>query len=195
MLKRRIFIAIQIPEEVKNIAENYIKPFISDKNIRIPKREGWHITLVFCGYLDEEELRKVKEIVGNIASKTKSFEISPDKILFYPQKRPRMVWLAFKASAQFAQFKKEIENALMSLQKEGLFQQFKVDYPANPHMTVVKFEQNYFNSVKKLLPPEGIDLTKETAPFSVNSIDIMESHLSRAGADYELVANILFSLK
>lgn len=190
MPKKRIFIAIQIPEELKSAAEFYIKPFLDDKNIRIPKREGWHITLVFCGYLDGEELGKVKEIVGNIASKIRSFKISPDRILFYPPKRPRMVWLAFKASPQFARLKKEIENAIMALQKDGLFKQFKVDYPANPHMNLARFEEKYFPSIKKFLPLEGIDLTKETAPFLVKSIDIMESHLSRSGAEYELISKI-----
>jgi len=194
MPKRRIFIAIQIPEELKNAAEIYIKSFFNDKNVRISKREGWHITVVFCGYLNENELEKLKEIVGNIASKTKPFEIFPDKILFYPLKRPRMVWLAFKASRQFAQLKKEIENAIMTLQKDGLFKQFKVDYPANPHMTIVKFEQNYFNSIKKFLPTERIDLAAEAAPFSVKNVDIMESHLNRSSAEYERLTKYIIGV-
>ncbi len=190
MLKKRIFIAIQIPEEVKNIAENYIKPFTGDKNIRIPKRKGWHITLVFCGYLEEKELGKVREIVGNIVSKTKSFKISPDKILFYPLKRPHMVWLAFAASPQFSHLKKEVEDGIISFQIGGLFKNFRVDYPPNPHMNLARFEENYFHNIKNFLPENGVDLTKETMPFLVKSIDIMESHLSRTGADYETLTKI-----
>ena len=192
-MKRRIFIAIQIHEGVKNAAEVYLKPFFSDKNIRIPKKEGWHITLVFCGYLEEEELKKVREIVGNIASKIKSFEISPDRILFYPPKRPCMVWLAFAASLRFSQLKKEIEDGIISFQTGGLFKNFRVDYPANPHMTLCRFEESYFPNIKKFLPDTGIDLLKETAPFLVESVDIMESRLSREGANYELVSR--FNLK
>lgn len=187
MPKKRIFIAIQIPEEVKNIAENYIEPFMGDKNIRIPRKEGWHITLVFCGYLEEEELKKVREIVNSIALKTRSFEIYPDRILFYPPMRPHMVWLAFAASPQFSHLKKEIEDGIISFQTGELFKNFRVDYPANPHMTLARFEENYFSNIKKFIPFEGIDLSKETSPFSVNSIDIMESHLSRSGAEYEIV--------
>ncbi len=197
MPKRRIFIAIQVPEELKNAAEFYLKPFFppeadpplaeNGRNIRIPKKERWHITLVFCGYLEEEELKKVREIVNSIALKTKSFEISPDKILFYPPKRPHMVWLAFAASSQFSQLKKEIEDGIISFQTGELFKNFRVDYPPNPHMNLARFEENYFPNIKKYLPFEGIDLTNETAPFPVKSIDIMESHLSRNGADYELI--------
>ncbi len=191
MPKRRIFIAIKVPEEMKNAAEAYLRPFFNDKNIRILKRGGWHITVVFCGYLSEKELEKTKEIVGNIASKTKSFEISPDRILFYPLKRPTMVWLAFAASSQFSQLKKEIEDGIISSQTGGLFKNFRVDYPPNPHMNLARFEENYFPNTKKYLPFEGIDLTKETAPFSVKSVDIMESHLSRSGAEYEVISKII----
>lgn len=191
MPKQRIFIAIQVPEELKNTAEFYMKPFLDDRDIRIPKREGWHITVVFCGYLEEEELKKVREIINSVALKTKSFEISPDRILFYPPKRPIMVWLAFAASSQFSQLKKEIEDGIISSQTGGLFKNFRVDYPANPHMTLARFEEKYFPNIKKYLPSEGIDLTKETAPFSVKNIDIMESHLSRTGAEYEIISKII----
>ena len=168
-----------------------MKPFLNDRNIRIPKREGWHITLVFCGYLEEEELKKVREIINSVASKTKSFEISPDRILFYPPKRPIMVWLAFAASSQFSQLKKEIEDDIISSQTGGLFKNFRVDYPANPHMTLARFEEKYFPNIKKYLPSEGIYLTKETVPFLVESVDIMESHLSRSGAEYEVISKII----
>ena len=152
MPKRRIFIAIQVPEELKNAAEFYLKPFFDDKNIRIPKKEGWHITLVFCGYLEEEELKKVKEIVGNIASNTNSFEISPDKILFYPPKRPRMVWLAFEASPQFSQLKKEIEDGIISFQARGTIQKFQSRLSRESSFDFGRFEENYFSNIKKFFP-------------------------------------------
>ncbi len=190
MPKRRIFIAIQVPEELKNVAEVYLKPFLNDRNIKIPKKEGWHITLVFCGYLEEEELKKIREIVGNIASKTKFFKIFPDRILFYPPKRPHMVWLAFAASPQFSQLKKEIEDGIISFQTGGLFKNFGVDYPANPHMTLARFEEKYFAEIREFLSKEGVDLTKEMKPFFVEHVDIMESRLSRAGADYEIVSSL-----
>lgn len=121
MPKRRIFIAIQIPKELKNIAEIYLKPFFRDKNLRIPKKEGWHITVVFCGYLAEEELKTLEEIVKNVASRFEPFEFIPEKILFAPPPRPRMIWLDFKNCSEFAKLKIKIEDEIMKKQKDGFF--------------------------------------------------------------------------
>jgi 2'-5' RNA ligase len=205
MPKHRIFIAIQVSEEVKNAGEFYLKPFLSarggsafggnDKNIRIPKREGWHVTLVFCGYLDEKEIEELKKIVKNVSSEFKSFEISPFKILFAPPNRPRMIWLNFNKSSQFADLKNKIENSLISRQKDDLFRNFrKENREPNPHLTLARFEEKYFPNVKKFLPENGIDLTEETAPFLAESIDIMESHLSRSGADYKILTKIILGV-
>ncbi len=199
--------AIQVPEELKNAAEFYLKPFFNDRNIRIPKKEGWHITLVFCGYLDDKEIEELKKIVENVASGFKPFEISPSKILFAPPPRPRMIWLDFSAEGgsasggkkSFAELKNNIENAIVSCQKQGLpagqagpFRSFRRENrEPNPHLTLARFEEKYFPNIKKYLPSEGIDLTKETAPFLVESVDIMESHLSRSGADYEVISKII----
>jgi hypothetical protein len=57
-----------------------------------------------------------------------------------------------------------------------------------------RFEEKYLNNVKKFLPAEGIDLTEETAPFLAESIDIMESHLSRSGADYKILTKIILGV-
>lgn len=200
MSKQRIFIAIQVPEELKNTAEFYLKPFLNDRNIRIPKREGWHITLVFCGYLDDEEIEELKKIIKNVSSEFKPFEISPSKILFAPLSRPRMIWLTFSAEGgsasggkkSFAELKNNIKNAIVSCQKQGLFRSFrKENRESSPHLTLSRFEEYYFNNIKKFLPDAGIDLTKETAPFLIGSVDIMESHLSRIGAEYEVISKII----
>ena len=203
MPKRRIFIAIQVPEELKNAAEAYLGPFFNDRNTRIPKREGWHITVVFCGYLDDKEVEVLAGIVKDAYSKFKSFEFAPQKILFAPQNRPacnasrsnagrpRMIWLTFKNSSQFADLKNEIEDAILSYQAKGLFRSFRQETrEPNIHLTLARFEEDYFSQIENILPQEGVDLSKEANPFPIKKIDIMESHLSRKGADYELVARI-----
>ncbi len=191
MPKRRIFIAVQVSDELKNAAEAYLGPFFDDRNIRIPKREGWHITVVFCGYLDNKEVEVLAEIIKDICSKSQSFEFTPQKILFASPSRPRMIWLTFKNSSQFADLKNKIEDAMISRQSEGLFKYFRKEMrEPNIHLTLGRFEENYFQQIKNVLPREGIDLSNETNPFPVKNIDIIESHLSRKGADYELVEHV-----
>jgi len=175
-MKRRIFIAIQIPEELKNLAEVYLKPFLDNKNLRIPKKEGWHITLVFCGYLEEEKINKLKDTAEKIAQETKTFELIPDKIIFAPpQRAPRMIWLTFKQSPEFLKISKKFAEFSRETREQV------------PHLTLARFEEYYFSNIKNLLLQEGVDLTKEAMPFSAKEIDIMESHLSRQGAEYKLL--------
>ncbi len=188
MHKRRIFIAIQVPEELKNAAKFYLKPLLNDINTRIPKKEGWHITLIFCGDIDDKEEAVLEEIVKKAASGLKPFEFAPKKILFAPPHQPRMIWLTFAFSREFADLKNKIENDILALQSAELFQGFhRENRESNPHLTLARFEENYFRHIKKFLPGESINLTE---PFLVKSIDIMESHLSRTGAEYELVLSI-----
>ncbi len=190
MSKRRIFIALQVSEELKNTAEAYLEPFFNDKNIRIPKREGWHITVVFCGYLDDKEMEVLAEIVKNVCSKFKSFELAPQKILFAPRNRPRMIWLTFKNSSQFADLKSKIENEMIPYQTKGLFKSFRQEMrEPNIHLTLSRFEENYFPQIKNILPREGVDLSKEANSFPAKNIDIMESQLSRSGAEYEVISS------
>lgn len=143
MPKHRIFVSIDIPEELR-------------------KNENWHITVVFCGYLDNEELDKLKEKTKEIAQNTKKFELTPDKIIL---KNNRMIWLTFKYSPQFVNLCKKFSE----LGQCGF----------SPHITLVRLKNNKEHPrFDNLLPAK---------PFMVESINIMESHLSLQGAKYELL--------
>ena len=169
MPKRRIFISIDVPDELKNIAENYLESFLF-------KKENWHITIVFCGYLNEEELARLKESAKNIALEIQSFELTPDKIIFAPpQRTPRMVWLTFKPSPEFLNLSKNFSE----------FSQEKREQ--SPHLTLARFKEEHYSNLKKFLPQDGVDLKNETKPFRIESINIMESHLSSLGPKYNLL--------
>jgi 2'-5' RNA ligase len=172
MKKYRIFVSIDIPEEVKNVAEAHIEGFYKNNLARVGEKENWHITVVFCEYLDEEKLKKLKEISKKIVSETNKFEITPDKIIF---KNNRMAWLTFKQSPEFSNLSKRF-NEFSHHARQSL-----------PHLTLVRFDQKYYPELKKLLPENGIGLEKETKPFIVEAINIMESHLSPLGPKYELL--------
>ena len=174
MPKHRIFVSIDIPEKLKNIVESYLASFLF-------KKENWHITVVFCGYLDEESLNKLKETAEKIVQNIKKFELIPDKIIFAPPKRtPRMVWLTFKYSPEFLKLSKSFSEF-----SQDEFNQEKREQI--PHLNLVRFKEVHYSELKKFLLEEGIDLKNKTEPFLVESINIMESHLLPAGPKYELL--------
>lgn len=63
MNKKRIFIAMNVPRGLKNAAETRMKPFFDEKIVRVSKREGWHIALVFYGCLNETGLNALKDVL------------------------------------------------------------------------------------------------------------------------------------
>lgn len=191
MDKKRIFIAIDVPNELKDTLENSLEPFFNERFVRIPQRESWHITLVFCGYLNETEVEILKEIAARAVSSSHIFSLSPAKVSFAPERRPRMVWLNFTNSSEFAKLKVQLEDEIFKKQRAGFFRGFRQEKRAPlPHLTLARFEEKYFSNLRKLLPEGGIDLRKETGAFQVDSINIMESHLSRQGAEYKLVFRV-----
>lgn len=180
MEKHRIFVSIDAPEELKRVAEKYIAPFMESNLARVAESDNWHITVVFCGYLDDEKLDELKKLTEKITNKTNGFELIPDKIIFAPLdpargKPPRMVWLAFKHSQEFANLCKKFVDFSDS------------DLRPSPHITLARFQQRHYPNLKPLLPPEGIEIKEKMKPFVVKQINIMESRLSKNGLKYKLV--------
>ena len=156
MPKHRVFISIDIPEELKNIIESHLASFLF-------KKEIWHITAVFCGYLDEKELNKLKETTEKIVQNTKKFELIPAKIIL---KNNRMIWLTFKTSPEFLKLTKEFTNFNQEAREQI------------PHVTLVRLKKEDYSNFEKIL---------SVKPFLVELISIMESHLSPNGPKYELI--------
>jgi 2'-5' RNA ligase len=180
MAKQRIFVAIDVSSELKNILEAYLEPFFKERFVRIPKKEGWHVTVSFCGYLDETEVRHLEEILKRAVSLFKPFYLKPDKVSFAldrrPHSKPRMVWLYFEKSPEFSKLKSFIEKEMGLKQKESI-----------PHLTLARFKEQYYSNLKNYLPEGGVDLKDEAESFLVNSVKIYESHLSSEGAEYKLI--------
>jgi len=92
-MRKRIFIAINLPEEIKKKLSEY-QSKLPDLPIRWVKKDNLHITLVFLGYLNDEEILEVCKITEEAASQNSSFFINLKKICYGPPKKmpPRMVW-------------------------------------------------------------------------------------------------------
>jgi 2'-5' RNA ligase len=179
MADKRIFVSIDIPKKLKETAQKHIEPFYENSLARVTKKENWHITVVFCGYLTEEELESLKEKARQITKNIKKFDLTPDKIVFAPKRKPRMVWLTFRPSAGFENLSKK-------------FAEFtnKRIVKLVPHSTLVRFKEWHYPNLKNLLSENGIGFKEEARPFLVESIEIMESRLSSSGPKYELLEKI-----
>ncbi|MDP3996027.1 MAG: 2'-5' RNA ligase family protein, partial [bacterium] len=107
-MKRRIFVAINLPEKVKNKLAEYRDKW-PELPVRWTKKENLHITLEFLGYLTDEELIELLQKTKEIASEKESFDIHLNKICYGPidkkppkeSKIPRMVWVVGEKLKEF----------------------------------------------------------------------------------------------
>lgn len=177
-MRHRIFVAINLPEDIKRKLADYQEKW-PELPVRWTKPENLHITLVFLGYLSDEELLEVCKITKEIAQRSNSFSINLNKICYSPPKKmpPRMVWVEGEKSEESANLKDDLEAPLME----------KVRYsPKNraftPHITLGRIRRWEWQRVDPEEKPEveqDISLT-----FEVHSIEVMESQLKRGGAEY-----------
>lgn len=151
----RIFIAINLPEDIKKKLENYQSKW-PELPIRWTKKENLHITLEFLGYITDEELLKTFQNTKELALKHKPFFITLNKICYGPpsssteNRIPKMIWITGEKCQEF--------NLL-------------------PHITLGRIRTWEFRQIELEERPEVSEEINLT--FEVNSIEVMESELKK----------------
>ncbi len=165
-MTHRIFIAINLPEEIKNQLAGYQKKieglFQPPAPIRWTKKDNLHITLEFLGNLSEDEVMKVCRDTEEFAKNHKPFTVTFNKISYGPPKKmpPRMVWITGE---------KIIELNL------------------TPHITLGRIKMWEFRQIE---PEEGVAINEDiNLSFEVNSLEVMESQLKKFGPDYTILGS------
>ena len=64
-----------MPENLKKLAEKYITPFKGEPLARVSDKSNWHITLAFCGYIENNVLDNLEKLTQAISEETKNLEL------------------------------------------------------------------------------------------------------------------------
>ena len=184
--RHRVFIAINFPEDIKKKLATYQEKW-PELPARWTKKESLHITLVFLGYISDEEIVETCKIVKEVAQKHQPFSISLNKVCYGPpqnqNKPPRMVWAEGDKSADLARLKNDLEKSLVGKVNFSL-----ENREFSPHITLSRIKTWEW---KKIEPEERPDIEENIdLSFSVESIEIMESELKRGGAEYIVLESI-----
>jgi len=185
--KRRIFIAINLPENIKSrikefqtgwdiaLSQNGID---SRRLLRWTKRDSLHMTLVFVGYADDEETYEICRLTRESASKKEPFSIFLEKIIYGPMgSAPRMIWLKGRCGPEATELKRVIEEQFENSEKLRSFRPERRDF--SPHITLARMKE--IGRGLEILPPLEKDFR---AVVSVSSVEVMESELRGDGAEY-----------
>jgi len=184
MKSHRIFIAVNLPAPIKKELLGFQRQW-ADLPVRWTKEPSLHITLVFIGYVSNEEMLEVCQLARQAVKKNQLFEIKLKRICLGPPDRPaRLIWIEGEENPTLAQLKNNLE--------EALFNSTTSDYnhqktrPFRVHITLARIRQEEWRRL-----PNKPEIDQEVSLFfPVESIEVMESRLLKDGAEYVVLESI-----
>ncbi|HEX2088968.1 MAG TPA: RNA 2',3'-cyclic phosphodiesterase [Actinomycetota bacterium] len=174
----RLFIAVDVPEDVKSRLAASLDPFRERvSGARWTSSEGWHVTLKFLGATWPRLVEPVRRAAKSAAAGQTSFETALTEIGAFPtRKRARVLWAGLaNPDGRF--------SALVATLDELLREHFVPEKRAfTPHLTVARL-----NPPANLLDaaPDLFETLVTSRPFPVDRLVLYQSHLSPRGARYE----------
>lgn len=168
----RIFISIDMPEEVKKEIkqiQDKLPEFFGKKT----EAENLHLTLKFLGEIDESMTEKVRDTLKEV--RLKKFETEIDSIGVFSEKFIRIVWLHLTGCEEL---QKEIDEKLKDL--------FEPEKRFMSHLTIarvksIKDKQEFLKKLKEIKIPE--------IKFVVDNFRLKQSMLKEKGPRYEDIEN------
>jgi len=175
----RLFVAVEITEETrKKLAafQDKLKKAAADVGWVAP--ENLHITLKFIGYIDEEKIEEVHNIIKDSVTHIKPFNLSYAGVGAFPTpKSPRVIFAqAIDTGGALAKIHERLDNQLMALGVEHETRKF------DAHLTVgrVRTRRNVTKLTEILNSYNGFDFGSER----ITQVVLMKSDLSPEGPIY-----------
>lgn len=194
----RIFIALDIPDEIRQRIERFVegvRNFVPDA--RWVRPESLHVTLKFVGEKNPESVEQIKAALASI--KANSFDLSFRGCGFFPTpKAARVFWIGIESKPELASLARQVDKATAAL---GIP---KEEHAFTPHLTLARAgrgsgapgwqkadgpNQNFQKLQEKLAaltPPEFGTMT-------AREFFLYESQLMRGGSRYTKIAQFALS--
>lgn len=179
-MNKRIFVAIDISDDVRRAVEKYISELKRDfSNIKVgwEKAEKLHLTLKFLGDSDERQIGKLFEIVENFSKQfsTLNFQISETGVFPSPR-NARVLWLGVKGDLEILRkINAELEN---ECEKIGFK---KENRNFTPHLTIARIREPHKS---KNLIEKHLTNNFPAIDFVVSEMVVYESRLQPSGSVY-----------
>ena len=134
MAVRRVFAAIDLPEDAKSEAAAYVDGLAAEfRDLRVGwvKPEKLHITLKFAGSIDEHELERLTSQVADAAAGTAPFAVTLARTgAFLKRRGSNVLWLGLEVDPP---------NALIDLARRLDDKQETRKF--SPHLTIARLKE------------------------------------------------------
>lgn len=134
----RSFLAFELPPDIKREIDQ-ISHEVRHLNLDAKwiKPENIHLTVIFMGNVNEEDIPHIIPAIDNVASQYMTFDISLGGMGLFPDiRRPRVIWLGLSGDIEgLASLR---DNLQMPLKSFGIKQEKRV---FKPHLTLGRFRK------------------------------------------------------
>jgi 2'-5' RNA ligase len=177
-ISRRLFVAVEIPYEAKQIVDEAVEAWrVVFPHARWVPLENWHVTLKFLGATlprqHEWVLGAVEDVAGShapVSARLRGLGAFPSGA------RARVLWTGIDDPAE------ELGSIAADL-GAALSKEFRAEMRAfHPHLTVARSEPPL------QLPQEYGATSLLTKSFSIERLVVFQSHLRRPAPCYEPIA-------
>lgn len=180
----RLFIAIELPEQMRQILDQQIAKLdqqVDSRAVRWLPPGAVHLTLKFLGEVDDGQIPQIVEGIDRAASLHQRFGIGVGSLGCFPNcRRPRVIWIGITADeTPLAALHSEIESELQALGFAPEQRRF------HPHLTVGRIKRSATRSEEQSVPQRLEQVTiDELGRIEVTGISLMRSELRPTGARY-----------
>lgn len=175
----RLFIAVDLPEEVKQSIEEIKEPLKGIKGVKPVRKENLHLTLKFLGEVEESKVNTMVRALAQI--KVNPFKLSINKLGVFPnEKRIRVLWIDVEPAEPLVELKKEIDKALP---------EFKDDHPFKNHLTFARIKYIASDDDNKKIIEIITNKQVEKQEFLVDNFKLYKSTLTPEGPVYEVLGS------
>jgi 2'-5' RNA ligase len=185
----RLFIAIEIPETIRNTFASLLKEFrASAPHLKWVRAENLHVTLKFLGETDASKLDALQNVLASIRS-PEPVHLEFRGLGFFPnEKRPRVLWAGMEAFPNLQTLAADIDQAAHSLG-------FPLEQrPFTPHLTLARLP---LPGIPPKLLQAMNDINEKTGhsfgSLRTTTFHLIESKLKPAGAEYTTVQTFHFA--
>jgi len=183
----RLFIAIDLPRGLKERIFAVSRKIVQEIPIKLVEKENLHLTLLFLGERNGEEVETIKGAIGEMVKLFLPINLKTQNPEFFPNPRePHGVWLNLGGEKErlFSLHKKIVDGLLRS----GLKLEEK-NLKFSAHITLGRIKKR----IKRLEAPKEFAEFKESSIFKVEKISLFQSQLSLAGPTYFKLAEFKLS--
>jgi RNA 2',3'-cyclic 3'-phosphodiesterase len=189
----RAFVAVEMPPEIRELLaekQDELKGHMGRAAgaVRWVRPEGVHLTLQFLGDVPVGLVPRMSQALDEARNGVRPLKLVVSRVSAFPGiVKPRVIWIALEGDIAGL----HTLEAAVSTQLQPLG--FAPDKPFKPHVTLGRVRENV--RPDELLAISQALVAQENKPihrvnFTVNRVQLMESHLQRGGSVYTELAAV-----